>query len=242
MTLRVGSAIVQAVSVQNSLSRYVEAGLRLIYPSVCALCHQLLELEEKEVCPDCRSQIEKLKLFPSEERIRKNFAWGDEGWALFRYEGAVKEIFHQIKFSRRRDLVRIFSGPLAQMAARRPQLAGYDRIVGIPQDSRRRLEREFNQSALLAVILGKIVEKKPARALLEKSPTPPQSRLGREGRQWNVDRAFRIRRPGEAAGASILLVDDIFTTGATLEQAARALKEAGAKRVGYLVIARSLLN
>ena len=230
------------MSVQISLSRYVEAGLRLIYPSVCALCHQLLELEEKEVCPACRAQLEKLKLLPSEERIRKNFAWGDEGWALFRYEGAIKEIFHQIKFSRRRDLVRLFTGPLTQMAARRRQLAEYDRIVGIPLDSRRRLEREFNQSALLAAIVGKIVGKKPARGLLEKSPTPPQSLLGREDRQWNLDRAFRIPRPGEVAGESVLLVDDIFTTGATLEQAARTLKEAGVKRVGYLVIARSLLN
>lgn len=186
--------------------------------------------------------MEKFKLLPSEERIRLNFAWGDEGWALFRYEGAVKEIFHQIKFERRRDLVRLFTSPLAQMASRRPQLAGYDRIVGIPLDSQRRLEREFNQSGLLAGILGEILGKKPGRALLKKSPTPPQSLLGREERRWNLDRAFRISRPEDVAGESVLLIDDIFTTGTTLEQAARTLKEAGARHVGYLVVARALLN
>ena len=78
------------------------------------------------------------------------------------------------------------------------------------------------------------------RILAKKFSTPPQSLLGKEARRSNLQGVFHVRRPHKIRNRSILLMDDIFTTGATLEEAAKTLKNAGASRVGYLTLARAL--
>lgn len=231
------------------LSRYGEAFLRLLYPSFCALCQSLIELEERGLCHGCLSKVESLRFRPSEERIRTALAHGDEAWALFRYEGPVKEILHQIKFERRRDLVQIFSASMAQFFARRPRLAGYDLLFPIPLDPERRWQREFNQSALIAERIHRhVAPVSPPpfllkrQGLVKKRSTTPQSLLGRSSRTSNLNGVFRARFPRQILGKSVLLIDDIFTTGSTLEEAAKTLKEAGADRVGYFALTRALLN
>jgi len=231
------------VEFQTVLPRYREAFLRLFYPSQCSSCNTLLEIEERGLCLPCLRKLQKLRLFPSEERIRINLSHGDEGWAIFRYQDAIKEIFHQIKFHRRRDLLRLFSEEVSAFFARRPHLAEVDCVLPIPLDARRRLEREFNQSGIIAAGIRKILRKKiEERTLLKTRTTLPQSLLGRADRRLNLDHVFRVSRPAQIRGKSILLVDDIFTTGSTLEQAAKTLKAAGASRVTYFVLARTLAN
>lgn len=230
---------------QAAFLGYGEAFLRLFYPSACAACSRLLELEEQSLCLSCLSQVQKLKLLPSEERIRVSLEYGDEGWALFRYEDQVKDLLHQIKFERRRRLLQVFTKDLILFLARRPQLASYDRIIPVPLDRRRRAEREFNQSGILARTICGILKNQTSslprldeRTLAKRRPTPPQSLLGREARKINLSQVFRIRNPKRIQGQSVLLVDDIFTTGSTLEEAAKTLKRDGALRVGYLALAR----
>lgn len=228
-----------------AFSRYGEAFLRFLYPSFCATCHELLELEEQGLCLPCRKNLRKLRFLPSEERIRLSLAYGDEGWVLFRYEDSVKEILHKIKFGRRRDLLRIFAEDIVSFLERRPQLASYDCIAPIPLDPRRRRERQFNQSGLLAEKIHETLRKKGGpllarRALAKRRSTFPQSLLGREGRRLNLHRTFRVPHPGRIRGCSILLIDDIFTTGATFEEAAKTLKAAGVSRVGLFALARAL--
>jgi ComF family protein len=155
----------------------------------------------------------------------------------------MKEVLHRIKFDGRRDLVRIFVPEISSFCKRRPQLASYDCLVPIPLDPRRRLEREFNQSGLLAErvseTLGIRLER---RGILKRRSTSPQCILGREARKLNLEHAFRIPDSSRIRGRSILLVDDIFTTGATVEEAAKTLKTAGASRVCYLALARAWSN
>lgn len=232
----------------NTLPYFGEAFLRLFYPSLCATCHSLLELEEKGICGSCWREVQKLELLPSEERIRVSFSYGDEGWALFRYEGSVKEIVHLIKFGRRRDLIKIFEGPIASFMARRTQLAHYDMIVPIPLDARRRMERHFNQSGLISKMIHPFMKRnrfQPSlerRLLLKKHSTHPQSLLGKQGRKLNVEGVFRVIHSNRVSGKSVLLIDDLFTTGATFEEAAKALKAAGAVSVGYLALVRTLIH
>lgn len=225
------------------LSRCAEACLRLLFPSNCASCSQLLQLEEFALCSRCRSNLQKLKLTPSEERIRISLTHGDEGWALYRYEEVVKDILHKIKFVRRRDLLGLFTEEISHFLQRRPQLSSYDCLIPIPLDPRRRLEREFNQSGLLAEKIHRFSGiRLRRRTLVKKRPTLSQSLLGRKARALNLNRVFHVTRAEKIKGRSILLVDDIFTTGATIDEAARALKAAGALRVGFLALARAQVN
>jgi len=228
------------VEFETILPRYGEAFLRLFFPSSCAGCSQILELEERGLCFTCRGNLKGLRLRPSEERIRVLLAHTDEGWALFRYEGLVKDLFHKIKFERRRDLLRVFHDEIASFLCRRTQSHAYDLIAPIPLDWRRRLDREFNQSGLLAEKVHEILGLPLRRGLLfKRRSSPPQSLLGREARRWNLVRAFCVSPFARIQGRSILLIDDIFTTGATVDEAAKTLKAAGATRVGHLALART---
>ncbi len=225
----------------NELPLYGEALLRLFYPGLCASCDKLLALEERGLCGGCLQKLSDLKFLPSEEKIRINLLSGNEGWSLFDYEGLVREVLHKIKFEGRRDLLQIFYPEIEAFLARRSHLASYDCILPVPLDFHRRLEREFNQSGLLAHKIHEILGKPRLlkRALGRRRSILPQSLLGREARRINISHAFRVMDPRSIKNQSVLLVDDIFTTGATLGEVSKTLKAAGATQIGYLVLART---
>ena len=112
-----------------------------------------------------------------------------------------------------------------------------DFVAPVPLHARRESERGFNQSALLARVIGAALGAPvQAAALVRRRDTPPQVGMSRYQRQENVHGAFAC--PGSAAGCRVLLVDDVCTTGATLEACAAALRSAGASRIWGLVAAR----
>ena len=224
----------------STLPLYGEAFLRLLFPSLCAACHNLLELTERGLCGSCKAGFEKCRFQASEERIRVSLPHADEGWSLFRYEETIKDLFHLIKFRKRRDLLHLFNEPLRDFLVDF-RLKSLDGIIPIPLDAGRRLEREFNQSGLLADKISRITGIAVWRnSLVKRRATPAQSLLGREARELNLKGAFRVSNPHRMKGRSVLLVDDIFTTGTTVEEAARTLKEQGASSVNYLALARAL--
>jgi ComF family protein len=124
----------------------------------------------------------------------------------------------------------------------RERLTGFDRVAPVPLHWRRRLARGYNQAERIARPLAARIDLSCLPALSRCRATPPQSRLGRDERLSNLRKAFRVPRPEHVRGLHILLVDDVTTTGATLEAAARALKSAGATAVTALVVARTPLE
>lgn len=120
---------------------------------------------------------------------------------------------------------------------------GWDFIVPVPLHPLKEREREFNQSALLARRLGRAVNIRCAEKILRRdTPTATQTHLNRDQRAANMKNAFAVR-PGaepQLAGRRIVLVDDVFTTGATTNDCARALRDAGAAEVCVWTVARGL--
>jgi ComF family protein len=154
------------------------------------------------------------------------------------YEGALREALHALKFSGKRALAR----PLAELAVEQcvaAMPADIDAAVPVPLDRARERERGFNQAALLARRIARrlAIPTRP-RWLTRVRATLPQSDLPATARRANVRGAFRASR--DVAGRHVLLVDDILTTGATLGECTRALREGGARRVGVLTVARVL--
>jgi len=163
----------------------------------------------------------------------------DYARAAARYDGVVREAVHAFKFGGRRALA-VPLGDLLVEAAPGGLPAGIpDLLVPVPLHPRRERERGFNQAALLARRLGRlwgcpVREDVLARAV----PTPSQTEFDAVARRANVRSAFRLRRPAPIAGRHVVLVDDVLTTGATLSECARSLREAGAALVGALTVAR----
>jgi ComF family protein len=155
------------------------------------------------------------------------------GEAAFVYGGAIAEAIVRLKYAQRSDLAARLG---AAMLDRAPP--GIDIVVPVPLHPLRAAERGFNQSALLArpvarglgVPLG-------ARVLVRTRDTPRQAALDRATRHVNVMAAFECRDPAAIAGKSVLLVDDVRTTGATLRECRTVLEAAGAREILPYVLA-----
>jgi ComF family protein len=158
--------------------------------------------------------------------------------AVAHYSGAMRTLVHQLKYADRHDARTLLGRWLAE--AGRELLPGTDWIVPVPLSRLRLLQRQFNQAALLGGELARQTGV-PMQPLLLKRVRSTRSQVGmtREQRRRNVAGAFRVpenRRAG-LRGRNVLIIDDVVTTGATVEACARALKRAGAGRVDVLALA-----
>lgn len=152
--------------------------------------------------------------------------------AIGAYEGALRSIVHALKYGGRRSLAPRLATLLGRCA---PEvLVGADVVVPVPLHRARERARGFNQAEAIARHLGLPV----ARALKRVRRSPSQTGLAAAERQANVRGAFALRRRGVIQGAVVVLVDDVSTTGATLDACARVLMDGGAHEVRALTVAR----
>lgn len=165
-------------------------------------------------------------------RCRRAPATIRRGVAVGHYEGALRDILHAFKYDGRRSLARPLGVRLREAGA--DILSGADVAVPVPLHRARERSRGFNQAAELAAHLGIPVR----HALRRVRNTPSQIDLPAARRHANVRDAFTIRHRARVAGQCVVLVDDVSTTGATLESCARVLRAAGAAEVRALTVAR----
>jgi ComF family protein len=204
---------------------------------VCGACWSSILPLTAPLCDRCgdplptwRSISIPLALCP---RCRRGSRRLDRSRAIGHYDGALRAIIHALKYEGRRSLARRIA-PLMRLRGA-DVLDGADCVVPVPLHPSRRRARGFNQAADLARYL-----EKPVRHALRRSrATPPQTGLPAARRHRNVRHAFVITRAGLAlAGTTVVVVDDVSTTGATLDACARTLKDAGVKEVRALTAAR----
>jgi ComF family protein len=160
----------------------------------------------------------------------------DAAFAYGEYEGPLRKLIHEFKYSGVTPLAGKL-GPLLSGALPREQK--FDVIVPMPLHWRKRLERGFNQSELLAKFLSERTGIPVAVGLRRRKSTAPQAGLTRAQRRTNVAGAFEVDQRDRIDGRHVLLIDDVLTTGATASACAAVLKRAGARRVTVLTLARA---
>lgn len=157
------------------------------------------------------------------------------------YDGALREAIHALKFGGRRALAASLGALMADCAASDERLRSAQLIVPVPLHSRRLRERGFNQSELLAAEVSEHLDLPVASdVLVRRQGTQAQSGLTFEDRRANVRGAFAAVRGIESK--MVLLVDDVISTGFTLSECARALRDAGAARVLVVAAAMAVLD
>ena len=230
-----------------------------LYPLRCASCGTLkLPSNSTHWCDTCLSSLCWIRSpmcprcgrpFPSLEEQEDHLcedciqeeSWFDEARSAVLYDhGSASRGILELKFSRRLYWAPILAELMEVVVRETEWNERVELLVPVPLHLRRLRSRGFNQSALLAKFLGKRIGKPVTYRVLERFRwTPPQTRLSRQKRLQNLKRAFRVTKPELIEGKAILLVDDVFTTGATLNECSRCLKEAGASRVFGITVARS---
>jgi ComF family protein len=209
---------------------------------LCDACRAALAPISRECCAVCLRPLD-AHAVPADYRCgscRQSPPSYDRLIALWSYRPPLDAVVRGLKFGRLDYLGRHLAAAMA--AALGSRLAECDGIVPVPLHWRRRLARGYNQAERIARPLARQLGLPCVPALTRRRATPPQSLLGREERLANLRMAFRVPAPRRVRGLHILLVDDVATTGATLEAAAAALKKAGAVAVTALVAGRTPLE
>ena len=163
----------------------------------------------------------------------------DTATAIFRYEGVLANAIQCMKYQSRTSLI----SPLTRLMREHLDRANtiVDAVLAVPLHINRLRTREFNQSLALA---KPVAETLGAPLVIDNlvriRPTPPQTTLEWKDRHTNVRHAFSVRRPDDLDGKILLLVDDVLTTGSTVNECSRTLRKAGAKSVHVLTLSRTI--
>lgn len=204
---------------------------------ICPECLKGIRSPPEQRCPVCSHPMEGMLMCPNCEGRR---------WSLSvivpacRYGGLVRELIQRFKYGRDQSLTRPL-GHLLIRALDDPRLRGkaFDAVVPVPLHPLRAREREFNQAELLARFLGKRLGIPVADLLRRTRMTAPQAGFDRDARMRNLRGAFAIGgRRKLPPDALLLLVDDVSTTGSTLDACAAVLMEEGASEVCAVTVAR----
>ena len=194
--------------------------LSFVRSPVCKKCGKEIEDESMEFCPDC---------------MRHSRAF-EYGIALLNYDEAARHSMAQIKYNNKREYLDFYGTALAARYGRTIRRMHADALVPVPIHATRKKTRGFNQAELLARVIGKKLELPVLPEILVRNKkTLPQKDLSAAERLKNLSGAFAA---GEIPDGirSVILVDDIYTTGSTIEACARALRAAGVERVYFVVI------
>lgn len=233
------------------LRKLGDAAVDLLFPPRCVVCHRLgawfcaacidkIEFIEPPVCRGCGLPLEGSGADPLCSRCRQSPPAVDALRAAAYHSGPLREAIHEFKYGDLRSL----AAPLGQLMAKRWVVLAnreldMDTVVPVPLHPRRERQRGYNQAALLAEALGACLQKPVVQGVLVRTrATAPQVGLNPTERQSNVRGAFRCTG-NDLAGTRVLLVDDVCTTGSTLESACLALREAGVTSVQAYTLARA---
>ncbi len=237
--------------------------LNLLYPELCFICaHPVSRHRDSSVCGVCWARIGNLRIrrpwcascglpFPSPivdaEQVCGKCGMRTPSYSGARsygyYEAELSSLIRGFKFHHRRNLLQLLAHLLVDAFHESWEPSEFDCAVPIPLHWRRKRERGFNQSALLAKAMESLQGLPCFESALSRiRATTPQVGLTDAARLENLKGAFMCRNPESVAGKRVLLVDDVMTTGATVESASLALLRAGALRVSVLTVARAVPN
>lgn len=231
---------------QPFLRSLKKSALSLLFPQICLHCQKTLAEEEQVLCSPCFSQLQLLEasgrcqgcFSPSQEPLCSECGPFLTSASCFLYEEAAKSLLRAFKFNQRPDLAQALSSFML-LQIDRLSWPMPDLITFIPQSFLRTKLRGYNQSELLAQELGRLLSQ-PVVSLLKKPHfTLSQTQQKVDDRLNLPQNTFQKANEDSLEQKEILLIDDVYTTGATVATATRVLQKAGAKKVYALTFARA---
>ena len=234
----------------NKLREWLKIVSECFFRPVCHVCRKETSDSDAYLCPVCTENV--LYVQPPYcrgcggeldgvlEFCSKCMASGERPWrnavAVFRMEKVGADLVHSFKYSNSFELA-VLLGKMACRALENSDF-NFDAVVPVPLHWSRQIIRGYNQSELLADVIAREYGVKMEKLILRSKYTPKQALLKRNKRKNNLVGAFSSIKGANYKNRSILLVDDVMTTGATLTEATKVLLSAGVAEVNVLVLAR----
>ena len=205
--------------------------LEFVYPPYCILCEAKLEPENKLVCGNCWERLgasSTIETFISEQRIL----------ALYPYSTDVRTIIHNLKYRYKTHLAVNLGCSIGKIINEDKKIRNWDLLIPIPLHKVKQRSRGFNQSELITDAITEVCSiEKDDSILIRHRYTRNQAALPMKERAANVKGAFSVVNKSKIESKKIILVDDVITTGSTMLECIKTLKEAGAKEVVALAAA-----
>lgn len=211
----------------NIFNRLLQDVIGLLYPNHCCGCSQLLYTGEKLLCTNCQFKIPytDYHLYPA-NKVAKQF-WGriplNGAMALLHFKkgSRVQNILHQLKYKNQHELGVWLGERIGEKLLESELYNGVDLIMPVPMHHKKQRKRGYNQSLCIANGISTVL-KVPVNcsALLKIKETTTQTNKGRLSRHENMKAVFSLVKPNELVDKHVLLVDDVITTGATIEACA----------------------
>ena len=213
---------------------FFKSALNFIFPPVCGICGKI---GESYLCNKCKNELISSNTYFNQLDLYNNQI--DEHFYLFSYTGIIREKILQYKFEEQAYLKNTFYEFFINNEKLYRFLKKYDIMISIPISKSRKRARGYNQSELIAREISRTgLIQFESQVLIKQKDNMPQSSLNRKQRIENVKNVYKVQNQQKIENKNILLFDDIYTTGATVKECAKILKQAGGGKIGVLTIAK----
>jgi ComF family protein len=228
----------------QSLNRLFQDFIGLLYPNLCAGCLKPIYYGESIICTSCLFEIPY-----TDDHLNPQNRVAKQLWARIRFDAAmallqfkkgsrVQNMLHQLKYKGKTELGHLLGTMIGDKLQLSEQYKGIDLIIPVPMHQKKLYQRGYNQSLCIAEgisqVLGCPVNNS---ALVKIRETATQTHKGRLSRNENMTSVFEVIKPSELQGKHILLVDDVITTGATIEACAIEIWTAGVGNISIAAVA-----
>ena len=212
---------------------FINYAINLIYPNVCGICDKICK---DDLCKRCEIKLNNISKFKIDTYKNKKFK---RHIYLFKYVGRIKVRLINFKFHQKAYIYKSFVNFLIKNEKICRFLKSYDIIIPVPIHYNRKVTRGYNQSALISKNIAiKLQINYDEKVLLKRVNNKPQSTKNKQERKNNVIGVYYIKNKEKIFNKKVLLVDDIYTTGSTVNECAKVLKTAGAKEIDIFTIAK----
>ena len=211
--------------------------LNLIYPQICGMCGKI---NKNSLCKKCEIELKKQvenQIINNGEEIQDKYF--NELMYIFKYEGQIRKLILDYKFNEKSYLYLTFVNFLLKNKKIFENIKNYDTIIPVPISKKRKKTRGYNQSLLIARKIAELTDLELMNNCLVKTKNIiEQSKLNKEDRIQNIQGVYELKNKQLIENKNILLIDDIYTTGSTVNECSKILKQGNPKKIGILVLAK----